>query len=219
MESSSDLDSSELGTKEYWTAVYDREKKNFKDYGDPGEIWFGEDSEQRILRWMEKVKMPKDKSIVDLGCGNGMMLIEMRNEGFTNLTGIDYCENAIELSKSVASSQGIDDIDFKVVDITKSTDELRGFDVALDKGTYDAISLNPDNSLDKRKKYIENVAKMLNQDGLLVITSCNWTEDEIGAHFNDVFEFVELIPTPTFKFGGKIGSIVSSLVLKKKTNS
>jgi hypothetical protein len=27
------------------------EKKNFNEYGDVGEVWFGEDSALRIVRW------------------------------------------------------------------------------------------------------------------------------------------------------------------------
>lgn len=31
---------SELGTKEYWDSLYDRENKNFQENGDIGEIWY-----------------------------------------------------------------------------------------------------------------------------------------------------------------------------------
>lgn len=33
-----------------WNEAYLIEKKNFSDYGDVGEIWFGEDSGLRIVR-------------------------------------------------------------------------------------------------------------------------------------------------------------------------
>ena len=59
----------------------------------------------------------------------------------------------------------------------------------MDKGTYDAISLCPDNARCKRRKYIDNVADLLgtdvNEKGLLIITSCNWTEEELTKHFQD----------------------------------
>ena len=35
------------------------------------------------------------------------------------------------------------------------------FDACFDKGTYDAISLCPDDATRKRQKYIENVAEIL----------------------------------------------------------
>lgn len=34
-----ELNSSELGTKEYWDKSYDVEIKNYKNHGDVGEIW------------------------------------------------------------------------------------------------------------------------------------------------------------------------------------
>ena len=57
------------------------------------------------------------------------------------------------------------------------------FRACVDKGTYDAISLNPDDPKTKRSLYIENVSKMLDKSGYLVITSCNWTEDELVEQF------------------------------------
>jgi hypothetical protein len=33
-----------------WNEAYFVEKKNFSEYGDVGEVWFGEDSSLRIVR-------------------------------------------------------------------------------------------------------------------------------------------------------------------------
>ena len=57
------------------------------------------------------------------------------------------------------------------------------FDVCMDKGTYDAISLCPDDSCAKRKDYVSSVAALLASSGLFMITSCNWTGDEILEQF------------------------------------
>ena len=55
--------------------------------------------------------------------------------------------------------------------------------MCLDKGTYDAISLSPSEAGRKRVCYIESVAALLSAGGLLVITSCNWTAEELKAQF------------------------------------
>lgn len=39
------------------------------------------------------------------GCGNGYTLIELAKEGFTNLLGIDYCEEAILLAKKISQME------------------------------------------------------------------------------------------------------------------
>lgn len=57
------------------------------------------------------------------------------------------------------------------------------FKIALDKGTYDAISLDPEDAHAKRKAYLDNVHKLLLPEGVLIITTCNWTEREIIDQF------------------------------------
>ena len=59
------------------------------------------------------------------------------------------------------------------------------FDVCLDKGTYDAISLNPDDATGCQAKYINNVSCLLASDGVFIICSCNWTKPELLAQFSN----------------------------------
>uniref|UniRef100_A0A8C2UT05 EEF1A lysine methyltransferase 2 n=1 Tax=Chinchilla lanigera TaxID=34839 RepID=A0A8C2UT05_CHILA len=68
---------SALGTREHWNAVYERELQTFQEYGDTGEIWFGEESMTRLIRWMQKHKIPLDASVLDIGTGNGVFLVEL----------------------------------------------------------------------------------------------------------------------------------------------
>lgn len=65
----------------------------------------------------------------------------------------------------------------------ESPDGIRQHDVCIDKGTYDAISLNPDNSLIQRHKYKQSVSRLIKPLGLFIITSCNWTESELVDYF------------------------------------
>jgi len=59
----------------------------------------------------------------------------------------------------------------------------RVFDVCLDKGTYDAISLSPSNPEEQKTVYVQSSATLLKASGLLVIASCNWTEEELKKQF------------------------------------
>ncbi|KAF2883958.1 hypothetical protein ILUMI_22216 [Ignelater luminosus] len=207
-----ELGECELGTQEYWDKLYKTEISNFRNHKDVGEVWFGEDIADRIVRWMNK-NVPKESVIVDLGCGNGMLLVDLFNGGFKNLNGIDYSEDAVVLAKEVSDHCGTS-TEYFVKDILKDNLGEEHYDVVLDKGTYDAISLTSD-ARHSRETYIDNVHKCLKDDGLLVITSCNWTKDELCTQFEDKFKIFDVIPTPQFKFGGKIGSVVSSVVFKK----
>lgn len=203
---------SELGTLEYWENCYKDELKQFVRFGDPGEIWFGEDILKRIIKWMNHSNLiKKEAKIIDLGCGNGMMLIELANEGFSNLTGVDYSENAILLCKKVAEKHNLR-INFKTCDILIGLDFE--YDIILDKGTYDAITLSSDAKI-SRSKYMENVYNGLKTEGIFIITSCNWTESELVNQFKFHFSFLEKIRTPQFQFGGKVGNIVTICIFKK----
>lgn len=147
------------------------------------------------------------------------MLIELAREGYTNLTGIDYSSNAIELSKQIAADQNLD-IRYHVLDLLDEHDIRQQlgdakFDIVHDKGTYDAISLHPENPADKRAAYINHLHRITAENGLLILTSCNWTEDELCTSLATKFSKHALIPTPTFKFGGKVGSVVTQIVFKR----
>lgn len=210
----SELDPSELGTKEHWISTYTKEKENFENHGDVGEIWFGGDIVDRILKWFER-NVSKESNVCDLGCGNGMFLVEAAHRGYTNLVGFDYCREAIELAEAISKTNGLK-LEYRVIDLIGEVACDDVYDVLIDKGTYDAISLNPNNSKGSRHKYITNVAKLLSDEGIFILTSCNWTENELTLQFDGIFIINDVIPTPTFKFGGKEGSLVSCIVFKKK---
>jgi EEF1A lysine methyltransferase 2 len=144
-----------------------------------------------------------------------MMLIEFSNEGYTNLTGVDYSSIAVELASKVAKDQE-QNISFKVADLldVESVSKLGKFKIVHDKGTYDAIALM-EGAKEKRATYIENVNSLMENDGLFIITSCNFTESELTEAFTAVLTKHAVIPTQVFMFGGKQGNIVTSLVFKK----
>merc|ERR1712098_341436 len=198
--------SSKLGTKDYWDSCYVTENDNFDDHGDVGEVWFGDEASARVVQWLEdreqEGELTIDDAIMDVGCGNGMLCVDLYKAGFTQITGVDYSEGAIDLAKKIADQA-----------VEKSF--LNSFKHVTDKGTFDAISLSE--SADENKvKYVESVNKMLNFGGLLLITSCNWTESELKKHLSEYFFHQETVPTPTFSFGGKTGKSTTFCIFKKK---
>ncbi|XP_068184204.1 EEF1A lysine methyltransferase 2 [Antennarius striatus] len=214
-DSDTDFAPSDLGTKEYWEDVYQKELETFKDIGDVGEIWFGEESMSRVLRWMEKADIPEDAAILDIGTGNAAFLVELAKHGYRNLTGIDYSPASIELARNVLKMEELTDIIVKEMDFLNYQEELKCFDVCIDKGTFDAISLNPDNTKKSKTLYIESLKDALKDKGFFSITSCNWTKEQLLEKFSDGFEFVQELPTRSFQFGGKTGNTVTTLIFKR----
>ncbi|KAF9581371.1 hypothetical protein BGW38_001635 [Lunasporangiospora selenospora] len=210
-------------------------------------------------------------SVLDLGCGNGHLLLDLAELGFEDLTGIDYSPAAIRLAQAVAEGREVDNvIRYVAVDFLadveteesqewrqssseESTTELKKFKVMLDKGTYDAISLHQKKKKDAAlaasanseasdktsaeedsqvvlaendqdmeelaERYPKKVANLMQDDGRLLITSCNWTQDELIQRFSQVFEYESHIKYPTFRFGGVVGQTISSVIFKKKNTS
>lgn len=149
-----ELEGSELGTKDYWDHCYQREINNYKNHGDVGEIWFDEDSQIRVINWLLKCDdVEIHDRLIDLGCGNGMMLIELAREGYSNLTGTDYSKHATELAAKIALDQELS-ITYKTLDIlTNDILELGVFKVVHDKG----------NTFLNFEKYIMKNLKMYQQ--------------------------------------------------------
>lgn len=142
-------------------------------------------------------------------------------------------EEGREEGKGVGVRVGAD-IEFRVWDILKdgleNGDELElelglgeTFDVVLDKGTFDAVSLSDELDGAGRRVcegYRERVERLVKGGGgLLVVTSCNWTEEELRGWFEvegGELKFEGRIEYPRFSFGGQTGQSVSSVCFRRK---
>jgi SAM-dependent methyltransferase len=238
------LDPSELGTKSYWDSTYALEQKNFQSNADDeGTIWFSDaGAEERMLAFLEDLSdeghLVKEKDededrgkatrFLDLGTGNGHLLFALREDGWEGeMLGVDYSGKSVQLAKDIRASKGDEyaDIQFEEWDLLGEGpgEWLRGgFDVVLDKGTFDAICLSRETDAQGRRiceGYREKVEPLLKPGGRFLITSCNWTAEELRAWFEGSgsgLEFEDSVKYPSFTFGGKTGTKVATLCFKRK---
>lgn len=102
-----------------------------------------------------------------------------------------------------------------------------GWDVVLDKGTFDAISLSEDKDERGRRiceGYKARVLRLVRTGGLFLVTSCNWTEAELEGWFGEgsaevegaSFVSVGRVQYPSFSFGGVKGQTISTLCFQKR---
>ncbi|CAK7227302.1 Protein-lysine N-methyltransferase efm4 [Sporothrix curviconia] len=178
------------------------------------------------------------------------------------LLGVDYSEASIALAQSVNDQEEEDDDDdeddddakgavpitFRVWDMLQgSADDLDcpgGWDLVLDKGTFDAISLGnsaPQQGQQGRQggdgqdgqqtagpssvevQYRAQIIKLLRPGGRFLITSCNWTETELCAWMEDDEERARgawlvkagRVAYPSFQFGGVQGQTVCTVCFEK----
>lgn len=223
-----ELQPSKLGTKQYWDDFYKMEKKNFEENPeDLGECWFNDsNAEDKMCEFIfTEVELPEYK-VCDLGTGNGHLLFQLYEEGLRgDLIGVDYSETSIDFANQVALDKGFE-VKFEQSDLLINNDKfteshIQHFNLVLDKGTLDAIALN-DTKYENEKLgvqvYPSNVAKLVQKDGILLITSCNFTEIELTNMItkNGDFEKWKRIDYPVFEFGGQKGSTICSVAFIRK---
>ncbi|KAL7602914.1 hypothetical protein Lser_V15G15038 [Lactuca serriola] len=245
-----------LGYQSYWDATYADELTNFREHGDAGEVWFGADVMEMVASWTKGLCIDISQrqlqnqhndlgddsvsesvsqdlagwSVVDVGTGNGLLLQELAKQGFSDLTGTDYSEGAINLARSLANRDGFTGIKLLVDDVLETKLDKK-FDLVMDKGTLDAIGLHQDGPI-KRIMYWESMSRLVAPGGLLVITSSNNTKEELVQeveNFNQrkigemeeeeeeegkggLLWYLDHIRSyPTFMFGGSVGSRVATV--------
>ncbi|KAJ5989297.1 hypothetical protein N7481_004507 [Penicillium waksmanii] len=96
-----------------------------------------------------------------------------------------------------------------------------GFDIVLDKGTFDAISLAGDaKDTQVCERYPGIVRRLIRTGGFLIVTSCNWTEEELvhwftAAEGSDRFIVWGRVEYPRFRFGGQEGQGVCTVCFQR----
>ncbi|KAF9052502.1 S-adenosyl-L-methionine-dependent methyltransferase [Hymenopellis radicata] len=226
-------ESSKLGTKQHWDDVYKLELENFDDNGDEGEVWFGEESVEKMVDWVvEHIPSSEPSTILEVGSGNGTLLFALLEAGYNaaTLSGIDYSADAVKLATNIASTRNADEIHFSACDFLNDNPPLLPhmdqssllacWDLLLDKGTYDAIALGGKDEQGRSPayQYPQRAARLLKDGGFFLITSCNFTEDELKASFvtpDTGFIYHSRIKHRSFSFGGVSGSVVSTVAFKK----
>ncbi|PTU25115.1 hypothetical protein P175DRAFT_0498219 [Aspergillus ochraceoroseus IBT 24754] len=103
-----------------------------------------------------------------------------------------------------------------------------GFDIVLDKGTFDAISLSDETvgtgAARVCERYPGIARQLVRKGGFLVVTSCNWTEEELihwftgGASAGDGLDTLVVwgkVEYPRFRFGGQEGQGVCTVCFQR----
>ncbi|KXG46713.1 uncharacterized protein PGRI_039640 [Penicillium griseofulvum] len=97
-----------------------------------------------------------------------------------------------------------------------------GFDIVLDKGTFDAVSLADDAKTTRVcERYPDIARRLVRRGGFLVVTTCNWTEEELVHWFTadrtsgDRLAVWGRVEYPRFRFGGHEGQGVCTVCFQR----
>ena len=230
-----------------WDNAYSRELINHEDDADDeGTVWFSEsNAESAISKVLGKLaskglldRGARDPSteqstprsgarFLDLGTGNGHLLHHLQEEDDDDeiwageMVGVDYSETSVDLARRIAQQKGASSISFELWDLLAEApgDWLKtGFDVVLDKGTFDAISLmeSVEGAGHPCEVYRDKVVPLVKYGGFLVVTSCNWTKTELLEWLAcEQLRFYDEATYRTFTFGGQTGQSIVTLVFKR----
>ena len=190
---------------------------------------------------------------LDIGTGNGTLALDLQAHGCSRVTGSDYSKPSIQLASAVAEHRQATSIEWVLDDIL-STKLQPGWgllasqvsmlscrpskahciccfrwDLLTDKGTLDAIGLMA-NAKQARAVYKHAVIGLLKVGGVIVVTSCNASKDELVAelaceppgaisptHENiGALEYIDHVRTyPVLKYGGKEGTRVCTVAFRR----
>ncbi|KAF8440434.1 hypothetical protein L210DRAFT_3760600 [Boletus edulis BED1] len=185
-----DFDPSLLGTKDHWDRRYSEELAHFYESGLEGEAWYVPTLAHISLSFFPHAHASACPNVLDVGTGNGHLLFDMVDAGYdaSRLTGIDYSRGSVDLSIAIAKQRDVEDegkytyanVTFAVCDFldpassirrpSADVDEVRTettndgiWDLVLDKGTFDAMSLMDE---DERgtvslERYVPRVVRLL----------------------------------------------------------
>nr|CAG8440446.1 11406_t:CDS:2 [Entrophospora candida] len=139
-------------TQEYWNERYSKEETFdwFKTYKDLSPLF-------------KKHLLDENVSILMLGCGNSTLSEDMYDDGYCNITNIDFSNIVIDNMKEKNKHRS--KMSWLVMDVRdlKMLKDDESFDVVIDKGTMDALMCDEGDVWNPKPEVIENVGKEVDQ--------------------------------------------------------
>jgi len=122
-------------SQSYWDDAYADRKygESFDWYGS----WEEKDLEGRSLRDLVGPAISKDSNLLVMGCGNSNLSVLMYEEGFQTMANIDISEPVIAQMRNKYGH--LEGMTWSTMDASSLEFSNGSFDVALEKGLFDAL--------------------------------------------------------------------------------
>ncbi|KAF8159568.1 S-adenosyl-L-methionine-dependent methyltransferase [Crassisporium funariophilum] len=148
------------GTKEYWEGD-DSSFDWFKSYSDLADL-------------LHDLIPNKSSRILMLGCGNSRLSEDMWEDGYRNIVNTDYSAILIEQMRS-RHGQARPEMEWHEMDVRDMSFPSGSFDVAIDKGTMDAMMTAkgdvwdpPQQVIDDCTKEVDETLRILKKGGIFI---------------------------------------------------
>jgi len=133
-----------LAQRRYWNneadafqRIYTHRKSKFSNMLDNV---FRKDMYERYIFTIKNCEPIKDRTFLDVGCGNGLYSLELARKGARRVLGIDIAEVMVGLCKQASEREHLDSIcEFQQTDLL-AYDGNEKFDVSFGIGLFDYIN-------------------------------------------------------------------------------
>ncbi|HNQ12782.1 MAG TPA: class I SAM-dependent methyltransferase [Bacteroidia bacterium] len=126
----------------------------------------------------------KDKSILEIGCGNSVWLPYFAKQYGLKAFGIDYSELGCENSRKILERDGIDGIIYCADAFVPSTDLIEKFDIVISMGVIEHFE-NLNHTISSFSKYVKKggllISTLPNNNGLL-----GWFQKKLNKPIFDI---------------------------------
>jgi ubiquinone/menaquinone biosynthesis C-methylase UbiE len=139
----------EYRTREYWESRYAKETR-------PSYEWF---MDYTRIKPLIMPYLNESSEIMDLGCGNSELAINMYNDNFRNVTSVDFSETVIDKAQNKYPH-----LKWLVQDMRKMTLVCdSSMDLIIDKGGLDALFAENSNPWEPSESVINDVTDTINE--------------------------------------------------------
>ncbi len=112
------------------------------------------------------------RHICDAGCGFGAYSLLLASNGF-EVEGFDLSESAVAVTKELLGNYKIDTSGYRAASILQTGYEDKQFDAAIAYSVLDHMTV------DKAKKGLKELSRIVRKDGLLVLAFDSLEEDDL----------------------------------------
>lgn len=144
----------QLDRKKHWENIY--QTKQTKEVS-----WF-QDKPETSLQFIESFNLPKSAKIIDIGGGDSLLVDNLLNLGFQDITILDISEAALEKAKRRLSAQA-EKIKWIVSDVA-SFKPTEKYDLWHDRAAFHFLTQEHDIS-----NYVKTVEQSLQPKGFLLL--------------------------------------------------
>ncbi|KAL6073733.1 Endothelin-converting enzyme 2 [Balamuthia mandrillaris] len=142
----------DYATKEYWEKRYQRSPSELYD-------WF---KTWEVLKPTLCDALGPSDDILHLGCGNSSLSEDMYKEGYKKITNVDFSSVVIQQMKERYEAT-MPEMQWHVMDVLDMSYPDASFDVAIDKGTMDALMCENSETWELDPKLAEQCHKMCSE--------------------------------------------------------